>query len=177
MGWIDGVDLVALTAPGLAMPNLILHVARLVHTPVGSAPAGMVLWQPDPASAPVVAGFVCPDPAVGSYFGPNIFAGTPFAQAPVLPAEIVIRTGPGWASSEIAVAGRRFSVRLDGLAAVGPVQRSPGGMTPFMQQGGEATAERVTVTIDGTSVPVIVPPVGISGGPAAVWAPFGSYQR
>jgi hypothetical protein len=177
MGWIDGVDLVALTAPGLPMPNLILHVARLVHTPVGSAPAGMVLWQPDPAGAPAVVGFVCPDPTVGAYFGPSIFAGTPFAQAPVLTAGIDIRTGPGWASSDITVAGHRFTVRLEGLSAVEPVQRAPGPMTPFTQQGGEAAAARVAVTIDGTAVPVIVPPVGISGGPAAVWAPFGGYLR
>ena len=58
MSWEGGVDLVAVTAPGLEMPNVIVHVARMVHTPVGSAPAGSVLWQPDPAAAPVVCGFV-----------------------------------------------------------------------------------------------------------------------
>lgn len=31
MAWEGGVDLVALTLPGLAIPNVIVHVARQVH--------------------------------------------------------------------------------------------------------------------------------------------------
>jgi len=38
MSWEGGVDLIAVTAPDVAMPNVIVHVARMVHTPVGSAP-------------------------------------------------------------------------------------------------------------------------------------------
>jgi hypothetical protein len=33
MSWEGGVDLVASTIPGSAQPNIIVHVARLVHTP------------------------------------------------------------------------------------------------------------------------------------------------
>jgi hypothetical protein len=54
MSWEGGVDLVAATSPGSPLPNLIVHVARMVHTPVGSAPSGMVLWQPDPKGPPAV---------------------------------------------------------------------------------------------------------------------------
>ena len=39
MSWEGGVDLVAVTSPDLQMPNVIVHVARMVHTPVGSAPS------------------------------------------------------------------------------------------------------------------------------------------
>jgi hypothetical protein len=39
MAWEGGADRVALTVPDLAMPNVIIHVARLVHTPLGSAPS------------------------------------------------------------------------------------------------------------------------------------------
>ena len=106
MSWEGGVDLVAVTAPGLEMPNVIVHVARMVHTPVGSAPAGIVLWQPDPAAAPVVCGFVSSDPAVAAYFGPNIFAGTPFEHAPALDAKIEITSGPDSCSARVEVGGQ-----------------------------------------------------------------------
>src|SRR5688572_18542458 len=61
MSWEGGVDLCAATQGGLAMPNVIIHVARMVHTPNGSAPAGMILYQPDPAAPPLVMGFCSPD--------------------------------------------------------------------------------------------------------------------
>lgn len=44
MAWEGGVDLIAKTSGDLAMPNVIVHVARMVHTPVGSAPAGMLFY-------------------------------------------------------------------------------------------------------------------------------------
>ena len=47
MSWQDGVDLVAVTDPSLTQPNVIIHVAGVVHTPFGTAPSGMVLYQPD----------------------------------------------------------------------------------------------------------------------------------
>lgn len=56
MSWDGGVDLVAVTSAGLSMPNVIVHVARMVHTPVGSVsiiipPAGIsggpaAVWSP-----------------------------------------------------------------------------------------------------------------------------------
>ena len=36
-----GVDLITVTAPDVAIQNVIVHVARMVHTPVGSAPCGL----------------------------------------------------------------------------------------------------------------------------------------
>lgn len=177
MSWEGGVDLVAATAPGLPMPNVIIHLARLVHTPVGRAASGMVLFQPDPAAAPLVMGFVSTDATVGSYFGPKIFAGTPFEAAPVLPAQIQIEVGSDHVAATVTVGGHELKTRLDGLSAFGLVNREPGGMTPFTQQGIEAVASHAQLWVDGQAVPVFVPPIGISGGPAAVYAPAGLYAR
>jgi len=171
MSWEGGVDLACMTKPGLAQPNLILHVARMVHTPAGSAPSGLVVYQPDPAGAPAVFGFVCDQPEVGAYFGPRIFAGTPFEKAPVLPAKITITTTADTASSRIEVAGHVFTVTLGGLAAATLVDRAPTAM-PFHQQGVESVATTVAVTIDGKPVEVIV-----AAGPSAVFAATGLYAR
>lgn len=178
MSWEGGVDLVAVTQPGLAMPNVIVHVARMVHTPVGSAPAGMIFFQPDPAQPPTVMGFVSPDPKVGAYFGPKIFAGTPFENAPVLAAQIEIcLSAPAEVSATITVAGHVFKTRLSGLKEAELISRVPSAMPPFFQQGIEAVATTAELTVNGAPVSIMVPPVGISGGPAAVFAPCGIYAR
>jgi hypothetical protein len=177
MSWEAGVDLVAATQEGLPMPNVIIHVARMVHTPAGSAPAGMVLYQPDPSAAPAVMGFVSPDAKVAAYFGPAIFAGTPFEQAPVLEAAIEIETSADRATARVTVGGHIFEVALTGLAALERINRAPGGMTPFTQDVLEAVAGSVSLKVDGTPVAVTIPPVGISGGAAAVSAPAGIYAR
>lgn len=177
MAWEGGVDLVALTRPGLDLPNIIIHVARLVHTPVGSAPAGMLFWQPDPAAPPAVMGFVCPVPSIGAYFGPHIFAGTPFEHAPVLPAEIAIEQEADAVGARIAVGGHEFRTRLSGLKPTMLVLRPPTVATPFTQQGVEAAAAQAELWVDNQPVTVVVPPVGLSGGPAAVSAPCGLYAR
>ena len=36
MSWEGGIDLVAVTSLDLQMPNLIVHLGRIVNTPVGS---------------------------------------------------------------------------------------------------------------------------------------------
>ena len=177
MSWEGGVDLVACTRPGLAMPNVIVHVARIVHTPVGSAAAGMVFYQPDPAGAPLVMGFVSPAAEVGRYFGPKIFAGTPFEHAPVLDARIDIEIAATHVGATVTAGGHVLRTRLEKPGALSLVQRAPGGMTPFHQQGLEAVAAGAKLWVDGQEIPVIVPPVGISGGPAAVFAPAGLYAR
>ncbi|MEO6993279.1 MAG: hypothetical protein ABI273_06600, partial [Lacunisphaera sp.] len=177
MAWDGGVDLVAATQPGLSMPNIIVHVARLVHTPVGSAPSGIVFYQPDPAAPPAVIGFVSTDPKVGTYFGPKIFAGTPFEQAPVLTAKIEISSGDDFVGATITVGSHVFRTRLSGLGKPELVQRAPGGMTPFIQQGIEAIAAKAQLWVNDVEVAILVPPVGISGGPAAVSAPVGLYAR
>jgi hypothetical protein len=177
MSWECGVDLVAVTQEGLAMPNVIIHVARMVHTPVGSAPAGMVLWQPDTAGAPAVMGFISTDAKVGAYFGPHIFAGTPFENAPVLTAEISAECGAGRAASTVKVGGITLEVELTGLGALERINRAPGPMTPFTQDVIEAAAATATLKVNGAAVSILVPPVGISGGPAAVLAAAGFYAR
>ena len=177
MSWEGGVDLVACTKPGLAMPNIIVHVARLVHTPVGSAPSGIVFFQPDPAAPPVGVGFVSTDAKVGAYFGPKIFAGTPFESAPVLAAQIEIETGSDFVGAKVTAGGHVFRTRLSGLGNLELVQRPPATMTPFTQQGLEAVAARAQLWVNDQEIPLIVPPVGISGGPAAVSAPAGLYAR
>ena len=178
MSWEGGVDLVAATAPGLPMPNVIVHVARLVHTPVGSAASGMVFFQPEPTGAPLIMGFVSHDAAnVGPYFGPKIFAGTPFEHAPVLDARIQIEIGATHVGAIVSVGGHELRTRLEGLSALSLVNREPVGMAPFWQQGIEATAARAQLWVDGKEISILVPPIGISGGPAAVYAPVGLYAR
>jgi hypothetical protein len=180
MSWEGGVDLVGLTKPGLAMPNVIVHVARLVHTPDGSAPAGMILWQPDPAAGPALVGFIAQNaPVVGNYFGPKIFAGTPFENAPVLPAKIEVDTtrAPGEVSATVSIGSFVFKTNLKGLSKTELIHRPPAAMSPFWQQGLEAAASSASLTVNGQEVAVIVPPTGISGGPAAVWSPWGGYAR
>jgi hypothetical protein len=177
MAWEGGVDVVAATDPSLKEPNVIIHLARMVHTPVGSAPSGIVFWQPDLLSPPAVVGFVSADEAVGRYFGPRIFAGTPFENAPVLVAEFDFEIGPESAIARVTMAGHVFETTLSGLGPLLKVERSPIPAAPFFQQGAEAVASVSELRVDGNVVPIFVPPVGISGGPAAVVTPFGSYAR
>lgn len=177
MSWEGGVDLVGLTQENGAAPNVIVHVARMVHTPVGSAAAGMILWQPDANAAPLVCGFVCTDATVGAYFGANIFAGTPFENAPVLVASIDITHSSGESTARVETSGFVFELSLQSLGGSELIQRSPSAMAPFFQQGLERVAGKATLSINGESIAVIVPPTGISGGPAAVTSPCGIYAR
>lgn len=178
MSWEGGVDVCGATREDAGAPNVILHVARLVHTPVGSAPSGMVLWQPEVDGAPSLAGFVSASAEVGAWFGPHIFAGTPFEDAPCLPARIDISMDlPGQVGSRIEVGGHVFEVTLTGLGETVWAHREPAEATPFLQAGPEAAAGRVTLRVDGAEVPLHVPAKGISGGPGAVWAPTGIYAR
>lgn len=177
MAWEGGVDLVGATADGLQMPNVLVHIGRLVHTPLGSAPSGMVLWQPDPKGAPVVVGYVCSDPRIGKYYGPNIFKGTPFEGAPVMEAKIEVKVDPPrGVGAKVQVAGHTFETWLSDLGPVETIHRAPGPM-PFTQQGLEAKAGKATLKVDGKEIAIQVPPVAMSGGPGAVWAPCGMYAR
>lgn len=177
MSWEGGVDLVAVTSPDLQMPNIIIHLGRMVHTPVGSAPSGMVFWQPDTKAAPEVFGFVGTDSKVGSYFGPNIFAGTPFEQAPVLNASIEINIGKDKAMSKCIVGNYTFEVDMSDFSEPYLINRQPAAMPPFYQQGVEVHAKKVSLKVNGKEISIIVPPVGISGGPASVVSPNGVYAR
>lgn len=177
MSWEGGIDLVAVTSPDLQMPNLIVHLGRMVHTPVGSAPSGMVLWQPDANAMPAVMGFVSTNEEVGKYFGPNIFAGTPFEPAPVLKADISIDITADKAISKCVVGDYTFEVEMSDFTDPYLISREPAAMPPFHQQGVEIHARKVSVKINGETINIIVPPVGITGGPASVVAPNGVYAR
>lgn len=177
MSWEGGVDLIALTAADLTMPNVIVHVARMVHTPVGSAPSGIVFWQPDPSAPPAVCGFVSSDPAVGAYFGKHIFAGTPFENAPVIVASISIETSGETAGARVEIPGFVFETLLTDLAPAVRIVREPLPTAPFYQMGLEAPAGNASLKVNGNDVPLTIPPVGITGGPCAVLAPCGIYAR
>jgi hypothetical protein len=177
MSWEGGVDLIALTSEGIAMPNVIVHVARMVHTPVGSAPSGMIFWQPDPAAPPQAFGFVSTSQEVGGYFGKNIFAGTPFEEAPTLVGTIDISASGSQATARVEVPGFVFETTLAGLGATERIDRAPIATAPFHQQGLEAVAGTATLKVNGLDIPLVIPPVGITGGPCAVFAACGIYSR
>ena len=179
MSWVDGVDLVGSTIPGSNQPNVIVHVARLVHTPVGSAPSGMIMFQPDPTQAPLFMGFVSTDPQVGNYFAPKIFADTPFATAPTLEAKIIIDTTrfPNSVSSHILISGYEIEAEFSNLGNLDSIDRAIGSPLPFSQQGLESTATQVSLKIDGKPVDIHLLPMGITGGAAAVYSPAGIYAR
>jgi hypothetical protein len=177
MCWEGGIDLVAVTNPDLQMPNVIVHLGRMVHTPVGSSPSGMILWQPDPNAMPQVFGFVGTDATVGAYFGPKIFAGTPFENAPVLDATIEIKIGGDSAYAKCVTGNHTFEVEMSGFSAPYLIDRKPSAMPPFYQQGVEIHATTATLKVNGETINIIIPPVGISGGPASVVSPNGVYAR
>lgn len=175
MSWEGGFDLVAATMPGLDQPNVIVHVARVVHTPVGSAPSGMILYAPE-GMPPVAMGFVSSDDKVGAYFGPNVFAGTPFEQAPVLNASIKVTDGDGWCEARVAIDDLLFEARLDGLGELGVYHRDPVAL-PFTQDVLERVASSASLRVNGQDIALHLPPVGLSGGSPTVWSPSGLYSR
>lgn len=177
MSWEGGIDLTAVTSPNLLMPNVIVHLGRMVNTPVGNAPSGMILWQPDPNAMPAVMGFVSSNETVGKYFGPNIFAGTPFEQAPVLDAKIDIQIMENRAISKVEVNGYLFEVEMSDFSRPYLIDRKPSAMPPFFQQGVEIHAKQVSLKVNGESISIIIPPVGITGGPASIVSPNGVYAR
>jgi hypothetical protein len=177
MGWEGGIDLVAFTEEGAPMPNIILHHARMVNTPAGNAPSGMVFWQPKSAEPPLAFGFVSTDTKVGAYFGPNIFAGTPFESAPVLDAKFDIQISTNKATSCLEINGFVFEIEMTAFGEPYLINRQPAAMSPFTQQGIEIEAKNVSLKVNGEEIKLIIPPVSITGGPAVVVAPTGLYAR
>ena len=177
MSWEGGIDLTAVTSTDLQMPNVIVHLGRMVNTPAGNAPSGMIFWQPDPNAAPLVFGFVGTDEKVGAYFGPNIFAGTPFEAAPVLNGTIEIEIGQTTAKAKCVTGDYTFEVEMSDFSEPYLIDRKPAAMPPFYQQGVEIHAKKATLRVNGQTINIIIPPVGISGGPASVVSPNGVYAR
>ncbi len=177
MAWHGGIDLFGTTG-GADRPNVLIHVAESVATPVGSAAAGMILWQPDPAAPPEVFGFLSTDlMAVGPYLGPNIFAGTPFEQAPTLAAKIRVARGPDRVTAVITVGRLELEVSFAELGPTMYMNRAPTRQTPFYQNGVERSVGKVTVKVNGKAFEVTPAPMNPAGGPGAVYAEFGSYVR
>lgn len=177
MTWEDGVDVAGMTEEGLAMPNVLVHVAGMVHTPEGSAPSGMILYQPDPNANPEVMGYVSTDPNLSAWYGPNIFAGTPFEQAPALTGRIDVERDGDTVTSRTEVGGHVFEVEMTGVGEASEIDRAAGSPMPFSQQGTEAEPASVVVKVDGEPVEMTVLPQGVGGGPGAVYAPCGVYAR
>ena len=177
MSWEGGIDLTAVTSPDLQMPNVIVHLGRMVNTPVGNAPSGMIFWQPDTNAMPLVFGFVGTDAKVGAYFGPAIFAGTPFEAAPVLNASIDIQIGEKSAYAKCVTGDYTFEVEMSEFSEPYLIDRKPSAMPPFHQQGVEMHAKKATLKVNGQAINIIIPPAGISGGPASVVSPNGVYAR
>ncbi len=177
MSWEGGIDLVAATSPNLQTPNIIVHLGRMVNTPVGKAPSGMLFWQPDANAAPLVFGFVSTDATVGAYFGPKIFAGTPFEAAPVMDATIYIQINATSAYAKCVTSDYAFEVEMSDFTAPCLINREPSAMPPFYQQGVEIHARKVSLKINGENINISVPPFGITGGPASVVSPNGVYAR
>ena len=177
MSWEGGIDLAAVTTPDLKMPNIIVHLGRMVNTPVGSAASGMILYQPDSNANPVVMGFVSTNEKVGKYFGPNIFADTPFEHAPVLTATFNISITADKAISKCTVGDYTFEVEMSDFSDPYLIDRLPSEMPPFYQQGVEIHAKKTVIKINGELINIIIPPVGITGGPASVVSPNGVYAR
>lgn len=177
MTWHDGVNLTAITAPQLKSPNIIIHLGRQVNTPAGNAPSGLIHYQPDPEKIPAVTGFISTDKDVGKYFGPKIFAGTPFEQVPVFKAIINIQVHGTKAFSRCEVNGYVFEIEMSGFSDPYLVHRSPTTITPFWQQGIEMSCVKTILKVNELTVEMIVPPIGITGGPASVISPQGMYAR
>lgn len=177
MSWEGGVDLVALSDENAPMPNVIVHIARMVHTPaVGSAASGMILL-PDETGAPKVMGFVSTDKQVGDYFGANIFAGTPFENAPTIVGEIDVETNyPESAKVSVRIENYEIVLELSDFETLDLVNRQSPNL-PFRDDSLEAKAKSVKLTVNGEELKVVVPPMGLSGGPAAVYSPAGIYSR
>ena len=156
----------------------MLHVARMVSTPVGSASAGWIEWSPEPGRPPALFGFLCMDALVGSYFAPKIWAGTKLEKAPVVSGQISFATKlPHAASTRIQVGGHVFEVALDALAPQQLVQRAVGHPMPFAQQGVEAAAGTVALKVNGQVVTAGVAKHSTLGGAGATWSACGVFAR
>jgi hypothetical protein len=175
MSWEGGVDLVALSNKNVEMPNVIVHIARMVHTPVGSAPSGMLLL-PNEDGTPKVMGFISTDQKVGDYFAKNVFAGTPFEAAPTIIGEIEVNINPNCAELHVKIPGFDVHLKLSDFGDLTRVNRQSPNL-PFHDDSLEAKANTVELTVNGVVTPVIVPPMGMSGGPAAVYSATGMYSR
>ena len=76
----------------------------------------------------------------------------------------------------IAASGS-FEIEMSDFSDPYLINREPAAMPPFHQQGVEIHAKKATLKVNGETINIIIPPVGISGGPASVVSPNGVYAR
>ncbi len=176
MSWDSGVDLAA-QIEGNEGSMIMMHVAAMVHTPVGSAPGGMIMIQESAEAGPSVIGFVSSNPSVGAYFGPNIFAGTPFEHAPVLDATIEVNKGVGSCSATVTIGETVIKVTMDQLGETMRANRAEGEHSPFAQQTLERAAGLATVSINGEDKMINIPTAPEGAAPSAAFTPAGIYSR
>lgn len=156
---------------------VLVHAAAMVHTPVGSAPAGMVLFQENSNEAPSLMGFISTDQAVADYFGPNIFAGTPFESAPGLVAEISITRGDSSCSSEVKVGDTHIAITLGDLGPTLRSTREPSDHTPFSEQILERAAGNASLKVNGEEIALALPPNTPGTAAPVAFTPAGIYSR
>ncbi len=174
LSWFDGIDAMLKPTPNAPLPNVLVHVARITKTPAGMTPGGMLLINPDNKEMPDLFGFICEDEELGNYYGPKIFKGTPFENAPVLKANISVQVDfPNKVSTRIEVAGHVIELELSEFDEAQYYNRA-GGM-PFTQNVVEALAHKAVFTFDGRVLEGALPPDGIGGGLPAVYSPSGLY--
>ena len=174
LSWHDGVDAMLKPTPDSPMPNVLIHVARMVNTPLGICSAGMILINPQNKEVPDFFGFVAENKELGQYYGPNIFKGTPFEQAPVFKAEISLKIDfPNKVKAKIVAVKHTIELELSDFDAAQYYDR-PGGM-PFYQNVIEAKAKKAVFKFDHKIIAGELPPEGMAGGLPACYAPTGIY--
>ena len=174
LSWHDGVDAMLKPTPDSPMPNVLIHVARMVNTPLGICSVGMILINPQNKEVPDFFGFVAENKELGQYYGPNIFKGTPFEQAPVFKAEISLKIDfPNKVKAKIVVAKHTIELELSDFDAAQYYDR-PGGM-PFHQNVIEAKAKKAVFKFDHKIIAGELQPEGMAGGLPACYAPTGIY--
>jgi len=174
LAWHDGVDAMLKPTADSPLPNVLIHVGRMVNTPLGICKGGMILINPENKEIPDFFGFVAEDEEIGKYYGPKIFKGTPFENAPVYKAEFTFNIDfPNKVATKVEVDGHTIELELTEFDNAIYYDR-PGGM-PFHQNVIEAKAHKAVFKFDGKVIEGELPPEGLAGGLPACYAPTGLY--
>ena len=176
LSWEYGVDITASTVENARQPNLVIHAARQVFTPVGSGAAGLILFTPPRACEPTLRYVVSQNYEVGRYCATQVFAGTPFEDAEVCGGEVVV--GERGANIEIRVktAAVEIEALLENIGVLQEVMR-PRGVLPYAQNQLEAGVQTVSLRLDGREQLLYLPPGIAEIAPLALWKPCGHYSR
>ncbi len=175
LAWHDGVDAMLKPTPDSPMPNVLVHVGRCVNTPTGICSAGMVLINPENREMPDFFGFIAEDEELGKYYGPKIFKGTPFENAPVHKADFTFDFDfPNKSAVKIVASGHTIELELSEFDPATYYDRPATGM-PFRQNVIEARAHKAIFKFDGKVIGGELPPEGLAGGLPGCYSPTGIY--